>query len=381
MNGRHTNPQIPQSPQTSHTPQTPPESPAARSPLMTSRRGLLGAAGGAAVAGALGPLSGVAAADSARHPQGGRNEDYGFGKGGDLPLDRIGIQLFTVRDLLADNELDLSRTFEMLADAGYAEFEIGGDYDGRTPAQLRKLADAHGLKVAGNHFGPRGMVENIWYDPKERARIYEEAHALGLKAVGTGHSYTAPRTVDGYKRMAAAFNVWGREAVRNGFDYFYFHNHDVEFTLVDGVPLYDILLEETDPRYVKFELDLGWIEISGQSAYEYISRDPERFPLFHVKDIRWDPNGNREAQPGTANAGKRFFFTDPGKGDVDYPRIFSALKNPAHHHFLVEHDDAGNDETADENSPRPLNPAGSANTAWTGRKYLANLEISRRKRH
>ncbi|MEV6587331.1 sugar phosphate isomerase/epimerase family protein [Streptomyces acidicola] len=372
MNGRRTTPQTPQ------TPQAPQGSQASRT---TTRRRLLGAAGGAAVAGALGPFPGVAAADAPHRPAGDRNADYGFGRGGDLPLSHIGIQLFTVRDLFADNELDMSGTFEMLADAGYAEFEIGGDYDGRTPAQVRKLADAHGLKIAGNHFGPRGMVQNIWYDSEERARIYEEAHTLGLKAVGTGHSYTAPRTVDGYKRMAAAFNEWGGEAVRNGFDYFYFHNHDVEFTLVDGEPLYDILLEETDPRYVKFELDLGWIEISGQSAYDYISRDPERFPLFHVKDIRWDPNGNRVAQPGTANAGKRFFFTDPGKGDLDWPKIFTALKNPAHHHFLVEHDDAGNDETADATSPRPLNPAGSANTAWTGRKYLANLEIPRRKRN
>lgn len=285
----------------------------------------------------------------------------------------IGIQLFTVRDLLASDMLDMPGTFAMLADAGYTEFEIAGDYDGRTPQQVRELATTHGLKVAGNHFGPRTMVQNIWYDPDERARIHEEAHTLGLRAVGTGHSYTAPRTVDGYKEMAAAFNVWGEEAVRNGFEYFYFHNHDVEFTLVDGKPLYDVLLEETDPRYVKFELDLGWITVAGQSAYEYVSAAPERFPLFHVKDIRWDPQGPRAANPGTANAGKRFFFADPGKGDVDWPKIFTALENPAQHHFIVEHDDAGADRTAQDTPSVHLNPAGSANTAWTGRKYLADL--------
>ena len=179
--------------------------------------------------------------------------------------------------------------------------------------------------------------------------------------------------------MAAAFNVWGRDAVRNGFRYFFFHNHDVEFTLVDGRPLFDILLEETDPRYVKFEIDLGWLEVSGQSAYEYIRRDPSRFPMFHVKDIRWDPNGPRVAAAGTANAGRRFFFTDLGKGVIDWPKIFSALRDPGRHHYFVEHDDAGDDETVDATSPRPRNPAGSANTAWTGRKYLANLEIPRRR--
>ncbi|GAB2882303.1 sugar phosphate isomerase/epimerase family protein [Streptomyces mayteni] len=335
---------------------------------MASRRRLLGSAGAAAMAGTLAGLPGEAAAD-------GR---LGHGRRRDIPAGRIGIQLFTVRDLFADNELDMPGTFEILADAGYAEFEIGGDYDGRTPAQVRALADEYGLRVAGNHFGPRQMMQNIWYDRRERARIYEEAHTLGLPAVGTGHSYVAPLTVDGYKEMAAAFNVWGEEAVRNGFDYFYFHNHDIEFTIVDGRPLYDVLLEETDPRYVKFELDLGWIEISGQSAYDYVSHDPDRFPMFHVKDVRWDPEGPRVAAAGTANAGRRYSFANLGKGDLDWPRIFSALRDPARHHFLVEHDDAGMDETVDGTSPRPRNPAGSANTAWTGRKYLGDLEIPRR---
>jgi sugar phosphate isomerase/epimerase len=342
-----------------------------------TRRRLIGAAGGVAAAGTLGSFSGVARAHDHRRP----GDDYGFGKSGDIPLDRIGIQLFTIRDLFADNELDMPGAFEVLVDAGYAGFEIGGDYDGRTPAQVRELAGAYGLKPVGNHFGPRGLIQNTWYDPSERARFFEEAHTLGFKQVGTGHSYTAPRTVDGYKAMAEAFNVWGEDAVRNGFRYFYFHNHDVEFTLVDGKPLYDILLEETDPRYVRFELDLGWIEVSGQSAYDYLRRyGPSRFPLFHVKDIRWDPSGPRTAAAGTANAGRKFYFADVGKGVLDWGKIFSALKDPSDHWFFVEHDDAPSDETADATSPRPRNPAGSANTAWTSRKYLANLEVPRRGR-
>jgi len=293
---------------------------------------------------------------------------------GHIPAANIGIQLFTVRDLLAPDVLDMPGTFEMLADAGHSEFEIAGDYGGRKPEQVRELAAGYGLTVRGNHFGPRAMVQNLWYDAGERARVYAEAHALGLSAVGTGHSYTAPLTVDGYKELAAAFNSWGEEAVGNGFDYFYFHNHDVEFTLVDGKPLYDILFEETDPRYVKFELDLGWITVAGHNASDYISREPERFPLFHVKDIRWAPDGAREARAGTVNGGRRFFFTNPGKGEVDWPQVFSALNDQSHHHFLVEHDDAPAALTG-PGATGPYNPAGSASTAWAGSKYLASLQI------
>ena len=84
----------------------------------------------------------VAGADSdLRH--GNRNEDYGFGKGGDIPLDRIGIQLFTVRDLFADNELDMPGTFEVLRDASYAELEFG---HARTPG----------------HDFPQGSATQMW---------------------------------------------------------------------------------------------------------------------------------------------------------------------------------------------------------------------------
>ena len=99
---------------------------------------------------------------------------------------------------------------------------------------------------------------------------------------------------------------------------------------------------------------------------------------FHVKDIVWDPNGFRAAAVGTANAGKRFSFADVGKGVLDWPKIFSALRNPTDYYYFIEHDDSGDDETPTETSPRPRNPAGSANKVWTGRKYLANLEIPRR---
>ena len=142
-----------------------------------SRRGFLGAAGGAAAAGALGPLSGTATAH-------GRHGHHGRGRGGDIPLDRIGIQLFTVRDLLADNELDLAGTFEVLRDAGYAEVEVGGTYDStnnvnNTAAQFRALAEQYDLKPEGMH-NPGG--HNAWRANPEA--VLDDAEALGLRYVG-----------------------------------------------------------------------------------------------------------------------------------------------------------------------------------------------------
>jgi sugar phosphate isomerase/epimerase len=358
-----------------------------------SRRGLLGAGAAALATGAMAGLAGPAAAQPGGNGKGhgnghgngqgkgnGNGNGHGAGGSGALPEDRIGLQMFTVRELMADNELDLPGTLEILADAGIAEVELAGDYDGRTPREVRRLVESFGLTIAGNHFGPRTMVQNTWYDRAERARIFEESHTLGLRQVGTGHSYVAPLTVDGYKEMAAAFNQWGEEAVRDGFDFFYFHNHDLEFTVVDGRPLYDILLEETDPRYVQFELDLGWVTVGGFDPYDYLREHGDRFPMFHVKDIRWDDAGPRAAHASTINAGRRFRFVDVGKGDVDWARAFSALDDLRDHHYLIEHDDAGDDETPDATSPRPRNPAGPANTVWTSRKFLGEVRAPRGRR-
>jgi sugar phosphate isomerase/epimerase len=341
-----------------------------------SRRAFLGTAGGAAAVGALGPFSGVAGAHGNKHRHGrDDNEDYGFGKGGDIPLDRIGIQLFTVRDLLADNELDLPGTFEVLADAGYALVEVGGTYDGRTAAQFKALADEYGLRPEGSHVPGGGTA---WRT--NRAQIFADAQALGLKWVGLASppGGTA-QTHAAYAALAEEFNTWGAEARQHGLR-FYFHNHPGDFALDGGTPIYDTLLEETDRRLVWFELDIAWIEAGGQSAFEYVREDPSRYPLFHVKDIRWDPAGPRSTPATVAQPNRRFWLVDVGKGDIDFARIFSALRDLDDHHYFVEHDDAPDDETPTPVSPRPRNPAGSANTAWTSRKYLAELEVRRRGR-
>jgi sugar phosphate isomerase/epimerase len=341
-----------------------------------NRRRFLGAASAISAAGALGPLSGVATAHG--------DEGRGQGSIREIPDSQIGLQLFTVRDLLADNELDLPGTFEMLADAGYALVEVGGNYDGRTAAQFRELANQYGLTPEGSHV-PGGGTS--WRT--NRAQIFADAEALGLEYVGLASppGGTA-QTHAAYAALAAEFNVWGAEARERGFK-FYFHNHPGDFALDGGTPIYDTLLAESDPELVFFELDIAWIEAGGQSAYEYLKRyGPARFPLFHVKDLTWtDPwpatppqASTPRTTPANVNLPNRpYWLRDVGKGDIDFAHIFSALKDPRKHIYHVEHDDAGADETDGNAAPRPRNPAGSANTAWTSRKYLAELEISRGK--
>jgi sugar phosphate isomerase/epimerase len=339
--------------------------------LDLDRRRFLGAAGGVAAAGALAAFPSLAAA----HGGGGGDDDRHGGWQRWLPADHIGIQLFTVRDLLADNELDLPGTFEVLKDAGYAEVEIGGTYDGRTAAEFRALAEAAGLKPEGSHV-PGG--HDAWRTNLQG--VLDDAEALGLRYVGIASpAQGTPATHDGYKALAAEFNAFGQAARDRGLK-FYFHNHPTDFVLDGGTPIYDTLLANTDPSLVWFELDIAWIEAGGQSAVDYVKANGKRFKLFHVKDIRWADDGPRVTPPNVAQPNRKFWLVDVGKGDIDFARIFSKLEDPSRHHYFVEHDDAPDDETANDAAPRPRNPAGSANTAWTSRKYLGELQIGKRRR-
>jgi sugar phosphate isomerase/epimerase len=320
-----------------------------------SRRAFLGGAAGSAAAITLGSAPSPVLA--------GRNGRDGRRRAGDLRAANIGIQLWTVRDFIGDDAVDLDGTFELLSDAGYKTVEIGGTYDGRTPTEFRQLAREHGLRVIGSHV-PGG--QDAWRNNLEL--VLDEAEELRIPYVGIAiPAGDVPRTVAGYQALAEEFNEFGAAARDRGLK-FYFHNHPDDFTIDDGTVIYEVLLEETDRRLVWFEMDIAWVVAGGQNPRAYLKDDPRRFPLFHVKDLRFDPEGNRTTPDGVAGAGRPFFLTAVGKGEIDFARIFSAVRDLDDHEYLVEDDDAGMPE---------INPLGAANTAWFSRKHLAELDVPR----
>jgi sugar phosphate isomerase/epimerase len=320
-----------------------------------SRRAFLGGAAGSAAAVTLGSVSGPALA--------GRRPGKGKRNRPDLRASNIGIQLWTVRDFIGSDAVDLDGTFELLSDAGYKTVEIGGTYDGRTPAEFRQLARQHGLRVIGSHV-PGG--QDAWRNNIEV--VLDEAETLGIEWVGIAiPPGDVPRTVAGYQALAEEYNEFGAAARERGLR-FYFHNHPDDFTIDNGTVIYDVLLEETQRNLVWFEMDIAWVVAGGQNPRDYLRDAARRFPLFHVKDLRFDPEGNRETPPNVADPGRPFFLTAVGKGEIDFARIFSVLRDLNDHEYLVEDDDAGMPE---------INPLGAANTAWFSRKHLAELDVPR----
>ena len=190
--------------------------------------------------------------------------------------------------------------------------------------------------------------------------MLDDAEEIGLPYIGTasrpGQRYG--ETVDGYRRAAEDFNRFGAAARARGLR-FYQHHHSEEFALENGTRLYDVLLEETDPRLVFFEFEIFWSHV-GQSRFpgfkphEYPWNMPERFPLFHVKD-GIDYSGAETTvtrRPGPTHPGGTsriaWVMTDVGDGDIAFEPFFCGLDTDDHH-YIVERDTA----------PDPVaNPAG-----------------------
>ncbi|SDN22875.1 sugar phosphate isomerase/epimerase family protein [Streptomyces wuyuanensis] len=303
-----------------------------------SRRGMLGVAAGATAAALLGAGAPTATAHGKGH---GRPV---------LPPGRLGIQLYSLRDKVST--LGFAAVFAELEKYGYDEVEYAGYTQGAagpiTLPQLRRLTRDHGLRAIGSHVGYYNDADPGAYTFAQNLdKVLDDAQALGLKHIGTASGpWRYGATVDGWKRCADEFNEYGAAAKARGMK-FYQHNHAEEFSFATdkpGVRLYDVLLAETDPDLVYLEMDIYWA-YAGQFRFSkradgtpapfdplrYVLQQPDRYPLFHVKD------GERDI---SARDGYR--MVDVGDGDIDYQRFISAVTRTRggrlDHHWQAEHD-------------------------------------------
>jgi sugar phosphate isomerase/epimerase len=248
-------------------------------------------------------------------------------------LKRIGIQLYSVRRRL---EQDFEGTLASLAAIGYKEVEFAGYFD-RRPEEIKNMLGRHGLAAPSAHI-PIEMVRQDW------ARTLDAARVIGHRYVVVPWLPPEMRdTLDAYQRLAEELNRLGEKARQRGVRFAY-HNHDFEFTRLEGRLPYGVLLAGTDPANVAFELDLMWITKGGQDPLSYFAKYPGRFEMVHIKDSTGAPEFRQVAV---------------GQGRIDFRRILSRRKHAGIRHFFVEHDD-------------PADPLEFARASFN---YLKRLEL------
>jgi sugar phosphate isomerase/epimerase len=232
-------------------------------------------------------------------------------------LDQAGLQLYTVREGMSKDPIG---TLERVAAMGYKELETAGYSDGKlygmNPVEFKKIVEDLGMRIVSGHFSPKVFAED-WGRALNMMNEIDQSFAVLPWLPPEQRS-----PIDKYYEVADLLNRCGKEAEKSGKQVCY-HNHDFEFSLVDGEMPMEVLLRQTDEQLVKFELDLYWLRRAGLDVLAYLQKFPGRFTLWHVKDM--DDSVDQR-------------FTEVGTGVINFPEIFNNATLSGMKHYFIEQD-------------------------------------------
>jgi sugar phosphate isomerase/epimerase len=225
----------------------------------------------------------------------------------------FGLQLYSLRD---DMPKDPKGILKQVAAFGYKQIESYqhadlGMFWGMTNLDFKKYMDDLGMTIVSSHC-------DINQDFEKKAA---DAAAIGMKYLMC--PYKGPqKSIDDFKRFADEFNQKGAICKKNGIRFAY-HNHDYSFQAIDGQIPQDVMMQNTDPALVDFEMDMYWVITGGQDPITWIKKYPKRFRLCHVKD----------RMKGATETGASCVL---GEGSIDYPTILKEAKTLGMEYFIVE---------------------------------------------
>lgn len=232
------------------------------------------------------------------------------------PAIQIGIQLYTIRDLVKE---DFLGSMKILADIGFNTIETAGYSDrkfyGYEPAEFNRTVSEFGIEPISSHsYVTRANI----------SETIEDTAKSGMKYLVQPYVPEAIRkSLDDYKRIADDLNSFGELCKTSGLTFAY-HNHNFEFEKIESVIPYNLLLESTDPELVTMELDTYWMVYGGYQPQDYFNNFPGRFKLLHIKDM---------AEGG----GKK--STEIGSGMINFPEIFEMKDLSGMQYFFLEQEE------------------------------------------
>lgn len=229
-------------------------------------------------------------------------------------LKAFGLQLYTLR---ADLPKDPKGILKQVAGFGYKQIEgyegPKGMFWGMTNKEFIAYLDELGMTMVSSHC-------DISKDFERKAA---EAAEIGMKYLIC--PYKGPqKEIDAFKKFADEFNQKGEICKKNGLRFAY-HNHDYSFIQLNGEMGQDVMMKNTDPALVDFEMDMYWVITGGQDIETWLKKYPNRFRLCHVKDRK------KGAAPTEKDAS-----CDLGTGSIDYGKILKTARKYGMQYYIVE---------------------------------------------
>jgi len=232
----------------------------------------------------------------------------------------VGLQLYSLR---AEFAKDVPGTLKEVQKFGIKDVELAGTYN-LTPEKFKEMLHADGLKPVSGHFGYERYRDDV-------EGVARDAKALGLRYVGCAW---IPHQGDFDEKECrdaiAVFNRAGEALAKHGLKFFY-HVHGYEFQPHGQGTLFDLMMAETDPRHVAYQMDVFWVVFPAQDPVKLLEKYGKRWELMHLKDMK------KGLKTGSLSGG-----TDVsndvalGTGQMDWPVILHAAEKAGVKYYFIE---------------------------------------------
>jgi sugar phosphate isomerase/epimerase len=234
----------------------------------------------------------------------------------------LGLQLYSLRNQF---ERDLPGTLDDVKRFGFRNVELAGTY-GLTPEKFKAQLDTHGLKAVSGHFPYQRFRDDV-------EGIARDAKILGIEYVGCAwipHDDKAPFDENTCRAAIEVFNKAGETLAKQGLKFFY-HVHGYEFQPFKEGTLVDVLLAETNPKFVNFQMDVFWAVHAGQDPVKLLEKHGKRWQSMHVKGMKeGTPTGLLTGHSNESNS------VALGTGMIDYPPVLRAARKAGVKWYFIE---------------------------------------------
>lgn len=232
----------------------------------------------------------------------------------------IGLQLYSLR---ADFSNNVASTLAKVHGYGFTRVELAGTYN-LSPQKFKELLDANGLKPVSGHFPYDRYKDDV-------EGIAKDAKTLGLEYAGCAWiPHEGDFDEKECRAAIAVFNRAGAALAKHGLKFFY-HTHGYEFQPHGTGTLFDLLMAETKPEFVRYEMDVFWIAHPGQDPVKLLQKHGPRFELMHVKDMKKGLKGDLTGHTDVSND------VVLGTGQMKWPALLrEAAKQGVKQYFIED---------------------------------------------
>lgn len=226
----------------------------------------------------------------------------------------LAAQLYTLREYLKTPE-DIAKSLKRVREIGYQAVQVSG-MGPIEPAELKRIVDGEGLEICATHVD-YATLRN------ETQRVIDEHQLWGCKVIALPALPGEYRNEAGYRQFAKEATELGKRLAEAGIELAY-HNHSFEFVRFGKETGLSILYNESDPAYLKAELDTYWVQHGGGDPADWIRKLKGRQTVIHLKDM-------------VIHDGKQI-FAEVGEGNLNWPAILEACKEANIRWYIVEQD-------------------------------------------